>query len=127
MPSILQALVPPVVAATVLLAAGPALAVTLATPLVGVNAGQLIDCVVTNVGTKEAKLSVRLFNAGGTVAAAFNDCGATLGAGQTCQLLPTVNAQVGCEVKASGKIRSQIDVFDTTASNRLVVVVPLTK
>ena len=105
-------------------------AVTLRTPVVGGNSSQIVDCAITNFGTKPVEFSVLLLGILGVVVTPQVE---TCASGivepfKTCQVLPGQGAQVACifTVKSS-KVRAVAQVFDTSNSNKLDLIVPATK
>lgn len=101
------------------LAAPAALAVTLSTPVLGPTTGGAFVCSVSNVGTKDAKVTLTLYGRDGSaIAPTANDCatayGGVLPGGKTCSVtqgLPGGGTGGGffarCTVdSSSGKVRA---------------------
>ena len=104
-------------------------AATLATPLVGANNGQELDCIVTNLSAKPATLTVTFFDfVGAAEIPNVDTCnGSPLAAGATCDVLLEPNTQGRCTVVAdTGKVRAAITVFDANPFP-VVTVVAATK
>ena len=116
-------------ASFVLASSGAADALTLSTPLVPANSGELVDCIITNLSTKTVEFSVQLLSYTGTVVAPnLSTCGSAIAPMGTCQVLPTVNTPVVCVFTAkSGKVKAAAYVFDAGNGNKLSGVVPATK
>ena len=100
---------------------------TLRTPAVPANNGEIVDCLITNVGTKDATVSIQLINfAGIVIAPDQQDCGnGQLPPLRSCQATAPVNTPVSCVFTFKGKVRAAAYVFD--GSNGLAGVVPATK
>lgn len=107
----LSVLLPPIV-----LLAGSAQAATLSTPLVGAGGGRIVQCIVTNVGTKPAAISVRLFNSAGVeVAAGPEACGpgGELSPKASCAVTSPPATPVACVVTSSSRaVRAAVEVFE---------------
>jgi hypothetical protein len=110
-----------------LFGAGIARAATLATPIVTVNNFQFAGCKVTNVGTSEVKVDVRMIRADGKPAnVSSNGCNTPLPALQSCSVFLFPNEQAACIlVASSSRIRAAMTVF--TSNTTLVSMVPATK
>ena len=110
---------------------GTAQADTLQTSFAVANAGQRLDCVVTNVGTTPITVTVTLTNLfGTTITPSLDLCnGIPLGPGKTCQVLPATDTDAFCTVvSSSSKVRAAIIVFGPLGSGRpTVTVFPATK
>jgi hypothetical protein len=106
-------------------------AVTLSTPNVAVGVAQTNLCIVTNVGTTPAEVSVELFSAGGFKVVPTNDnCGAfpTQDPHARCFVIAPQGEDVSCVIQSSSRnVRGALEVQDTsTNSASLVAVVPAT-
>jgi hypothetical protein len=106
-------------------------AVTLSTPHVFVGVAQTNTCVVTNVGTTPAEVSVELFNEGGLKVVPNNDnCAAfpTQAPHHRCFVQPPEGVNVSCVIQSSSRnVRGALEVQDSsTDAFRLVAVVPAT-
>ncbi len=104
-------------------------AVTLRTPAVPANSGEQIDCIATNVGSKETTVSVQMFSLAGTVVTAtINQCAeGALAPQASCQVTPPANTPVSCVFTAKGKLRAMAAVFDHSNGDRLAGTIPATK
>jgi hypothetical protein len=117
------------IAAVIALGSTSQAAARLSTPQVGANAGQVLDCVVTNVSTKPAAVAVTFLDVtGGAETPSVDQCtGFPLAAGASCQVVLPADTQGRCVVVAdTGKIRAAIEVFGPSPSP-LVTEIAATK
>jgi hypothetical protein len=109
------------------LSAGIAHAVDLSTPAVGSGPGRVVQCLVTNVGTTAAEVSIELFDpAGGEIVPAGDGCALTspLAPHATCAVTALPGQVVACVIRSrSRNVRGAVEVFD---GFDLVAVVPAT-
>ena len=104
--------------------------VTLTTPFVGANGGQIVDCLVTNVWTNPLTVAVKLTGFDGTVLTPeFDGCnGAELSPGQSCEVFLPPDKSAFCTVTANNThVIASINVFGPRPTAPLITVVPATK
>jgi hypothetical protein len=105
---------PTILAVALALVAGAAHAAPIST---GALPGETLSCAVTNVGTKNAKItSIDIFNLDGTpYETQQNTCGAVLGPKATCFIVLTGETYAGhCEVEGTGKLKVSLQGFGPT-------------
>jgi hypothetical protein len=108
--------------------------ITLSTPTIFVNnLFQSSDCLVTNVGTTPAEVSVELFDEDGLkVVTVLDQCAVlpTQDPHRRCRVFAPEGVDVSCVIQSpSRNIRGALELLDTPSSsleNRLVAVVPAT-
>lgn len=88
-------------------------ATTLQTSHVGATNGQVLVCLVSNVGRRTVSVEVDVFDTSGAAITPVGDsCNPTpLGAGETCQVQLSTNTPGRFVVKSRGKIRANVTVF----------------
>jgi hypothetical protein len=112
--------------AALALASGIANAATLSTPLVGAGAGRVIQCIATNVGTKPATISIKLYDVDGNeiVPDSYSCPASPIGPHVNCASQPQVGQVASCVVESSSKnVRAAAEVF---SGPNIVTVVPAT-
>ena len=102
--------------------------VTLTTPFVGANGGQILDCLVTNVWTNPLTVAVTLTDFDGTVLTRdFDGCGSALSPGRSCEVFLPPDEGAFCTVTASNThLTASINVFGPRPAAPLITVVPAT-
>lgn len=101
-------------------------ATTLSTPLVGAGAGRVIQCIATNVGTKPATISIKLYDVDGNqiVPDSYSCPASPIGPHVNCAAQPLVGQVASCVVESSSKnVRAAAEVF---SGPNIVTVVPAT-
>src|SRR5262245_46921061 len=116
-------------AAPIVLSGTIAHAATLGTPFLVINNVQRLACIVTNLGTLPADLSVKLFGLGGNeVLPPIDGCNiAPLDPNASCAVQAVPGASASCVIESSsGKVRAAVEVISDAASTTAVTVVPAT-
>jgi hypothetical protein len=117
---------PTALAATLVLTSGVAQAAKLSTPLVGVGAGRVLQCIATNVGTSPVTISIKLYDVDGNAIVANSDSCvlAPVEPHASCSAQPLVGQVASCVVEsASRNVRAAAEVF---SGPNIVIVVPAT-
>jgi len=117
-------------AAFVLTSAGAVYGATLATAFVVITADQRIACLVSNLDTKPAKITVALLDFGGSPATLYpfsTPCPSTFAPGQTCVTRAANGVSARCTVTSStGKIRAGVSV-SVASGDALITTIAATK
>lgn len=107
---------PTILAVSFALIAGAAHAATIST---GALPGDKLSCAVTNVGTKNAKItSIIIFDLDGNeYETQENTCGAVLEPKETCFIVLSGETYAGhCEVEGTGKLQVSLQGFGPTGT-----------
>jgi len=118
------------VAVPLVLSGSIAHAVTLFTPHVDIAPGQKNRCLVTNVGTTPAEVTVSLFDGDGKQVPPFADlCSAArpiLAPLERCFVQAADGVEVACVIQSSSRnVRGALEVTENS-NNHVVAVVPAT-